>query len=292
MNAVLSVVLVLSFQLIIFSLPALNNAYLGVYLEDMTEEERNIYEVNHGVRIDTVIPDSPADNEGLQQNDIILRINDMPITLQDQVRTIIRYSYPGDTLEIELLSNGEHRSVKITLGDLRTVERSRLKLINPKTKHIGVKLQLLSEQLKDYFQIENGVLIAEVRPASPADSAGLKAGDVIVAVEEWPINRVRDVINIIESKDSGDVIVIDFVRRGEKQQTEVEITETEELFSFDLNNEIIFLGNREIDVSEVNRWFESVFSDSTEMSLEEKIKTLQEEINRIRRDLFKQKENR
>jgi len=292
MKAFLYAVLILSLQFIIFPLLSINSAYLGVYLEDMSEEEKNLYDINHGVRIDTVIPDSPADREGLQTNDIILRINDMPITLQDQVRTIIRYSHPGDIIEVEILSNREQKNLNITLGDLRSVDRARLKLMNPKTKHIGVKLQYLSEQLKEYFQIENGVLIAEVRASSPADSAGLKAGDVIVAIEEWPINRVRDVINIIESKDAGDLILIDYVRNGDKYQVEVEITETEELFSFDLNNEIIFLGNQEIDVSEVNRWFESVFSDSTQMSLEEKIKTLQKEINRIRRDLFEQKQNR
>jgi S1-C subfamily serine protease len=292
MKAFLYAVLILSLQFIIFPLLSINSAYLGVYLEDMSEEEKNLYDINHGVRIDTVIPDSPADREGLQTNDIILRINDMPITLQDQVRTIIRYSHPGDIIEVEILSNRDQKNLNITLGDLRSVDRARLKLMNPKTKHIGVKLQYLSEQLKEYFQIENGVLIAEVRASSPADSAGLKAGDVIVAIEEWPINRVRDVINIIESKDAGDLILIDYVRNGDKYQVEVEITETEELFSFDLNNEIIFLGNQEIDVSEVNRWFESVFSDSTQMSLEEKIKTLQKEINRIRRDLFEQKQNR
>src|SRR5690554_1427600 len=268
MKAFLYAVLILSLQFIIFPLLSINSAYLGVYLEDMSEEEKNLYDINHGVRIDTVIPDSPADREGLQTNDIILRINDMPITLQDQVRTIIRYSHPGDIIEVEILSNREQKNLNITLGDLRSVDRARLKLMNPKTKHIGVKLQYLSEQLKEYFQIENGVLIAEVRASSPADSAGLKAGDVIVAIEEWPINRVRDVINIIESKDAGDLILIDYVRNGDKYQVEVEITETEELFSFDLNNEIIFLGNQEIDVSEVNRWFESVLSDSTQMSLE------------------------
>ena len=117
----------------------------------------------------------------------------------------------------------------------------------------------------------------------------MAAREIITAEKDC---RHRDVINIIESKDAGDLILIDYVRNGDKYQVEVEITETEELFSFDLNNEIIFLGNQEIDVSEVNRWFESVFSDSTQMSLEEKIKTLQKEINRIRRDLFEQKQNR
>jgi membrane-associated protease RseP (regulator of RpoE activity) len=48
---------------------------------------------------------------------------------------------------------------------------------------IGVGLTPLTEQLKGYFGVEVGVLINDVRPASPALAAGLKAGDVIVELD-------------------------------------------------------------------------------------------------------------
>ena len=47
---------------------------------------------------------------------------------------------------------------------------------------LGVQVQGLSDQLASYFGVKAGVLVADVDEGSPADKAGVKAGDVITAV--------------------------------------------------------------------------------------------------------------
>lgn len=69
---------------------------------------------------------------------------------------------------------------------------------------IGAGIIPLSEQLADYFGVEGGVLITNVRSDSPAFKAGLKAGDVIVAIEDEFIKGALGLIRAIENKREGD----------------------------------------------------------------------------------------
>ncbi|MBW6516331.1 MAG: PDZ domain-containing protein [Candidatus Cloacimonetes bacterium] len=289
MAKTLQLLSILLLLLIASTLYSTNNAYLGVYLEDLTELERRDLQLDNGVRINMVIAGSPADENGLMPNDIIVKINDMPITSQDQVRTIIQYANPGDILKIYVFSAGHNKVLEVTLGNLQTADTSRIKFIDTKTKHIGVKFQHLTDQLKDFFQIKHGVLIVEVFPDSPAEQAGLKAGDVIVMVERKPIYSIRDIKEIIKSKKAGEIIVIDFVRNGTNHQTKVVVVEADEFFSLDMSNEIIILGKQEFDISDINRWLDSVFSDTERKEMERRIKMLQEEINQIQRKLQEEK---
>jgi membrane-associated protease RseP (regulator of RpoE activity) len=69
---------------------------------------------------------------------------------------------------------------------------------------LGLGLTPLTEQLADYFGVEGGVLINNVRPDSPAFKAGLKAGDVIVGIEDESVKGAVGLIRAIEKKGEND----------------------------------------------------------------------------------------
>lgn len=289
-KAVSLLFLIITINVLILSFLAADSAYLGVYLNDLTIVELENLEIDHGVRIDMVISDSPAFKSGLMPDDIIIKINDTPISSQEQIRKIIKDANPGDEVVVYYLSGNMNKKAAIILGDLSKTDISHITLLDTKTKHIGVKLQNLTGQLKEFFQSSNGVLIAEVVPGTPAESAGLLAGDVIVSADGQEIDEIKDLTHIIKSKEKGDFFQLEYVRNGESHQVEVEIAEIDELFKFDLNNEIIFLGKKEIDLSEIENWFDSVLSEMSKEELESKIRSLQKEINKIRREIFNQRQ--
>lgn len=70
---------------------------------------------------------------------------------------------------------------------------------------IGVGVFYLTDQLEQYFGVEHGILINNVRPDSPAAKAGLKAGDVIVEMDGQPVNGSFGLINAFKEKNAGDV---------------------------------------------------------------------------------------
>ena len=76
---------------------------------------------------------------------------------------------------------------------------------------IGISVLPISKQLAQYFGVDSGILINTVRDDSPAAKAGLKAGDVIVEVDEVAVQGALGVIRVIDSKNEGEV-TLKFVR--------------------------------------------------------------------------------
>lgn len=71
---------------------------------------------------------------------------------------------------------------------------------------IGVGITPLTEQLAQYFNVEGGILINNVRPDSPGSKAGLKAGDVIVGFyNEPPVRGALGLIRAIDAKKENDI---------------------------------------------------------------------------------------
>lgn len=85
-------------------------------------------------------------------------------------------------------------------------------LIAPGKGRLGVGIQDLSPQLAEYFGTSSGVLVATVDPESPAGKAGLKAGDVITAVNGKAVNEPSELIEIVGGADDGGSVTIDYTR--------------------------------------------------------------------------------
>jgi membrane-associated protease RseP (regulator of RpoE activity) len=89
------------------------------------------------------------------------------------------------------------------------------------SRRIGVTTTTLGKQLADYFGVSHGVLVSSVEQGSPADKAGLKAGDVLTEVEGKRIDDASDLVRELGAKDEGEVTVT-FVR--DKQRRTVRVT--------------------------------------------------------------------
>src|SRR5207244_3358714 len=73
-------------------------------------------------------------------------------------------------------------------------------------RRIGISTQSLTKQLADYFGVKDGgLLITSVTENSPAAKAGLKAGDVITAVDGEKVESSGDIARLINKKQDGDV---------------------------------------------------------------------------------------
>ncbi len=110
-----------------------------------------------------------------------------------------------------------------------------LKNILPKLKKdgkvyrgwVGIVMQPLDEQLAASFGLSDtkGVLIADVTKGEPGDKAGLKAGDVIVAVDGRQAQTSRELAGIIGSKSPNERVVLTIIRDGKRQNITVRLGE-------------------------------------------------------------------
>ncbi|MFA6959056.1 MAG: PDZ domain-containing protein [Thermoanaerobaculia bacterium] len=98
-----------------------------------------------------------------------------------------------------------------------------------KRGYIGVSLVELSDGLRGYFGVDGdgGVLVSEASKGSPADKAGIRAGDVIVAVNGKLVDSSRAIGEIVREMKKGDTVKVDVRRKGTAQQFLVTVDERE-----------------------------------------------------------------
>lgn len=83
---------------------------------------------------------------------------------------------------------------------------------------LGVMAQSLTDQLASYFGVKEGVLVTQVTEASAAAKAGIKAGDVITAVNGKPVKDVGDILDNLEGVENGKTAPVE-ITRDKKTQT-------------------------------------------------------------------------
>lgn len=84
-------------------------------------------------------------------------------------------------------------------------------------RRIGVSTSPLGRQLADYFGVRHGLLVNSVEPGSPAEKAGLKAGDVVTEAEGERVEDAEDLSRLVNRREEGEVTLT--VVRDQKRRT-------------------------------------------------------------------------
>jgi serine protease Do len=95
-------------------------------------------------------------------------------------------------------------------------------LANPETPVLGIVMGMRDEG--------HGVRVQKVEPNSPAAAAGLRVGDMIVAVDQEPVLGGAELQQVLIKKEVGDLISLGLVRGSEKLKIDVELVKREDLF--------------------------------------------------------------
>lgn len=221
-----------------------DEGYLGVYVTDLTAEKARELKTpgEYGVLVMDVAEGSPAAQAGIKENDVIIEFNGMRVEGEVQFGRLVRETPPGRTVPVVIVRQGKTEQLKVTLGSRRPIVigpdfRFDLRIpeirIPPTVVQIGgysllgVRVQDLTEQLGEYFGVPGGrgVLITAVRSGSAAERAGLRAGDVIVAVDEKEVANVREFTRALASKEAE--VSLTIVRNKERQKVTVTLERRE-----------------------------------------------------------------
>ena len=77
--------------------------------------------------------------------------------------------------------------------------------------------------IPDFGQVENGVKFSDVKPASPAEKAGLKAGDILVQFGDKPIKNLYDFTDALRRSKVGDIVEVTVLRDGKPVKATVKL---------------------------------------------------------------------
>lgn len=113
-------------------------------------------------------------------------------------------------------------------GDYNFVNPGKLQSFFFRGARLGINAETLTEQLADYFGVKEGrgLLITEVHENTPAAKAGLKAGDVIIAIDNEKIDKMDSLINGLRKKEEG-TITLKVIRNRNEQTITVNLEKRE-----------------------------------------------------------------
>ena len=200
--------------------------WLGVSLGDTRD----------GVSIMSVMDDSPAQDAGLQAGDVVLAIDGRSVADAGEFMAAFREYSPGDSPSLMVRRDGSELTLQPVLAERSSefvFHMPRFKFdfgghMQPETLrrgYLGVHLQPLTDELREYFGAPEGegILIAKVEEGSPAEQAGLRAGDVITGMDGRSVSRHGDLLERLETLEEGDPVEIIAYRDRQAQTFQVNV---------------------------------------------------------------------
>jgi S1-C subfamily serine protease len=217
-------------------------SWLGVSVQELTPSLRDAMKVGNrpGLLITNVVRNSPADDADLRDEDVLLSFDGKTVEKADDFVRLVRNTPPDKKVKIKILRDGEEREIEVTLEARKTVSSPRAfaynwggdgrNLIAFGRPRLGVQVQELNKDLAPYFKVEEkgGVLVLDVTADSPAEKAGLKAGDVITKIDGEKIIDADDLINALQDYEEGDEATIEYVRQGKTATVQAALESSED----------------------------------------------------------------
>ncbi|MGE5564519.1 MAG: Do family serine endopeptidase [Bacillota bacterium] len=217
--------------------------YIGVALQSIDEDSMaDAFGVpkGRGEVVRTVVPGGPAAQAGLQQGDVIVKVNGQQVTSDQTVSYLIANQKVGARIPIEIVRNRKPGTVYITPAD-RPTEEALNKIaggdsspqgdtgttaVTPQ-KALGLSLAPLTPELARAANLpagSRGVIITNVDPSSDAADQGLQRGDLIMSVNNQPVTSPAQVIAGVDAaRKAGRSSALLLVKRGNSPELYVAV---------------------------------------------------------------------
>jgi serine protease Do len=212
-----------------------SRAYLGVELGEIDADRAHALKLDEerGVEVRSVLPGSPAENAGVRAGDVLLSYNGETILGARQLGRLVSETPAGRKVRLQFWRDGKIQTTTATLGaqpqmvrrlapgdfelqmpdiDIRTMAIPDPLLVW-KSQGIGIEAEPVDGQLAQYFGVKGGVLVRSVDKGSPADKAGVRAGDVLTAVAQKPVTTPRELMSCLRAQSrAGKPMAVSVVR--------------------------------------------------------------------------------
>jgi serine protease Do len=197
-----------------------SGVYLGVQLADIDADRAKALHLDEerGVEIEKVEPGSPAESAGLRAGDVLLTYNGENILGARQLGRLVSETPSGRKVRIQYWREGKTQSTAATIAESRVrrqfpgdldIQVPDIHIAIPdiptpvvvwKSPALGIECESLDSQLADYFGVKRGVLVRSVEKGSAAEKAGVRAGDVLTAVDNRPVASAHDVVSCLRTE--------------------------------------------------------------------------------------------
>jgi serine protease Do len=222
----------------VVNLSKTGGSYIGVGLAEVDAvraKELKLRE-ERGVEITWVEQDSPAEKAGLKKGDVVLEYNGQRVEGIEQFSRFVRETPVGREAKLLVSRDGATQTLAVKIGARKSSGLSTFsatpRLLLPekmtipdefwgrieaprmswRSSMLGVEGESLSGQLAAYFGVKEGVLVRNVASGSPAEKAGMKAGDVITKVDDSMVTSPSEVSAALRQRGERKTVQVTLMR--------------------------------------------------------------------------------
>ena len=163
--------------------------WLGVEVQELTEELKGHFGLAQkavGVLVNDVVDGSPAAKAGLKRGDIILSLEDMPISSPPDYRDALGEYTVDDTLRLKIFRKGRELTVTARPSSFPLHYARQLFY-----RRVGIEVGQVDKGSAEKYGLKKGVFVKSVRPNSRAAEYGLRAGDLLLKINNAPIEDLE-----------------------------------------------------------------------------------------------------
>ena len=172
---------------------------IGVTIQDLTPDvaEALDMDVGQGAVVVSVLQGSPAERGGLRPGDVIIAVDGAAVDGSSDLRNKIGLRRSGSDVSIDIMRDGETITADLTIEALnnqggRSFEESDVGAL------AGATFAALERGMPGFQEVE-GVAVVDVAFGSPAERAGLRPGDVVMAVNRRRVSTVRELTQALDT---------------------------------------------------------------------------------------------
>lgn len=171
--------------------------WLGVTVQDLTDELAKYFGLpnKNGALIVGVLENGPAEKAGIKESDIIKEVDNKPVNNTRELLNIIGKAEVGLKVKVGLLRDKKEIFLEVVIAERpENIEEETTLAKELQGKWRGLDVEELTPDIASRLGVtdKKGVVVVDVESGSPADEAGIVAGDVILEINKQGVKNISD----------------------------------------------------------------------------------------------------
>lgn len=183
--------------------------WLGVSIKDMTPAlgKSMKMDVTKGALVAEVIKGGPADEGGVQKNDVITSFQGHAIDSASRLQNVVADTAIGSKASLSVVRDGKTKDLTVRIGDYSEAEK---KLAASAEDRLGVTIRPLTAKEAEKYGLQEGtgVAIEKLKTDGPMAQAGFEVSDIITAINNIPVNGVQGFVDIVKALPAKQNVVL------------------------------------------------------------------------------------
>jgi serine protease Do len=189
--------------------------WLGVTIQKITPELRDKLNLKdeRGALVADVTSSGPADKAGIERGDVIISFDGEEIREMNELPYVVASTPVGKVAKVEVIRRGKRKSLEVKIGKLK--EEQEEEEAAEERSDLGMTVDEITPEMARPFGLSKarGLVVVQVEPNSPAGEAGIRRGDIILEMDQEPMEDMDEYSKKIRRYKKGDTILFLVKRR-------------------------------------------------------------------------------